>query len=182
MTDATWAASTAEAVADAFESLLWWEDGRIFAAFDLVDNRPIHGIGAMGLIAASSATLAARGLSEQVADHHLRPGAPMWGPKGFAAGSVDPSGGVRSFVQWDGNAVWGATAYWAHLLAVRVERVEIAAQLRGELEALVGANGFREFYDAYSGEPGGAGAASGFTWPALVLEMAANEQRPEGQP
>jgi hypothetical protein len=44
---------------------------------------------------------------------------------------------------------------------------------------LVGAHGFREFYDAWSGEPGGAGAESGFTWPALVLEMRGNERRPE---
>ena len=47
--------------------------------------------------------------------------------------------------------------------------------LREELEARVRAHGFREFYDAWSGEPGGAGEESGFTWPALLLEMAANE-------
>jgi hypothetical protein len=87
--------------------------------------------------------------------------------------------GVGSFVQWDGNAVWGATAYWAHLLAVRTGRMEAARRVRTELEALVHAHGFREFYDAWSGEPGGAGAESGFTWPALVLEMADNEQRLE---
>ena len=101
----------------------------------------------------------------------------MWGPRGFAAGTVRPGGGVGSFVQWDGNAVWGATAYWAHLLAMRLERVAEARRLRTELETLVRAHGFREFYDAWSGEPGGAGAESGFTWPALVLEMASNERR-----
>ena len=100
----------------------------------------------------------------------------MWGPKGYAAGTVQANTGVRSFVQWDGNAVWGATAYWAHLLALRVGRMDAAKRVRSELGALVRAHGFREFYDAWSGEPGGAGAESGFTWPALVLEMASNER------
>ena len=100
----------------------------------------------------------------------------MWGPKGYAAGTVRAGAGVSSFVQWDGNAVWGATAYWAHLLALRVGRMDAAKRVRSELEALVRAHGFREFYDAWSGEPGGAGAESGFTWPALVLEMASNER------
>ena len=99
----------------------------------------------------------------------------MWGPMGFAAGVVAPGAGVAPFVQWDGNAVWGATAYWAHLLALRLDRRDAAGALREELEARVRAHGFREFYDAWSGEPGGAGEQSGFTWPALLLEMAANE-------
>ena len=101
------------------------------------------------------------------------------GPRGLAAGTVSPGAGVRSFVQWDGNAVWGATVYWAHLVAVRLGRRPVARALRSQLEDLVRAHGFREFYDAWSGEPGGAGAESGFTWPALVLEMESNEQPPE---
>jgi hypothetical protein len=103
----------------------------------------------------------------------------MWGAHGYAAGIVHAGAGVGAFVQWDGNAVWGATAFWAHLLALRVGWLEPARRLRSELQALVRAHGFREFYDASSGEPGGAGAESGFTWPALVLEMAANERRHE---
>jgi hypothetical protein len=177
--DSMWAETTADAVADAIESHLWWEGGHLFVAYDLVGRRQLPGVGAMGLIPAAAKAFAERGTAADVADHHLRPGAPMWGPKGYAAGTVHADAGVSSFVQWDGNAVWGATAYWAHLLALRVGRVEPARRLRAELETLVRAHGFREFYDAWSGEPGGAGAESGFTWPALVLEMASNEQRHE---
>ena len=79
-------------------------------------------------------------------------------------------------MQWDGNAVWGATVFWAHLAALRAGLPEHATRLRAELQALVGGHGFREFYDAWSGSPGGAGAESGFTWPALLLEMEANER------
>ena len=120
--------------------------------------------------------MAERGLSAEVAEHHLHPGSPLWGPRGLAVGTVSPGAGVRSFVQWDGNAVWGATVYWAHLVALRVGLLPVARALRSQLEDLVRTHGFREFYDAWSGEPGGAGAESGFTWPALVLEMESNEQ------
>ncbi len=173
--DASWADATADTVAEAMEQELWWEDGRIFVAYDLVGRRQLQGTGAMGLIPAAARRFAERGVSATVADRHLCPKGPMWGPQGFAAGTVTAGAGVHSFVQWDGNAVWGATAYWAHLLAMRLGRVDVAGKVRSDLEALVGAHGFREFYDAWSGEPGGAGAESGFTWPALVLEMASNE-------
>ena len=171
--DAAWAEGTAVAVADALEELAWWEEGHLFVAYDLAGSRPLRAIGAMGLIPAASRILASRGVSARVADHHLRREAPMWGPRGFAAGTVTPGGGVRSFVQWDGNAVWGATVFWAHLVATRLSRWDDARQLRSELEVLIRAHGFREFYDAWSSVPGGAGEESGFTWPALVLEMAA---------
>jgi hypothetical protein len=173
--DAAWAEVTADAVADAVQTHLWWEEGHIFVAYDLVGGRQLPGVGAMGLIPAAARTFIDRGVAADVADHHLRPGAPMWGPMGFAAGVVAPGAGVAPFVQWDGNAVWGATAYWAHLLALRLGRRDAARALREELEARVHAYGFREFYDAWSGEPGGAGEESGFTWPALLLEMTANE-------
>ena len=74
-----------------------------------------------------------------------------------------------------GTPCRGTTAYWAHLLTVHVGSADTARTLREQLEALIAAHGFREFYDAESGNPGGAGAESGFTWPALALEMAANE-------
>ena len=95
----------------------------------------------------------------------------MWGPCGFAAGTIDAGNGVGSHVQWDGNAVWGATAYWAYLVAARLGRWAEARRLRDELRDLIDAHGFREFYDACTGDPGGAGATSGFSWPALVLDM-----------
>jgi hypothetical protein len=161
----------ADAVAADVERLLWWPEGRLFAAYDLVAERRLDGVGAMGLIAAASARACADGLTATVAAHHLGPAGPMRGRFGFAAGAVRPGGGVGSVVQWDGNAVWGATVYWAALVAHRAERPDVAADLRQQLVALIRRSGFREFYDAETGEPGGAGASSGFTWPALVLDM-----------
>jgi hypothetical protein len=174
--DRDWATRTAQEVADATAALLWSESDHLFGAYDLVRRQRLDGVGAMGLIPAATTAMFERGLSAAVADRHLRPEAPMWGPQGFAAGTVQPNAGVRNFVQWDGNAVWGATVYWAHLLALRVGRRRDAQRLRRQLEELIAAHGFREFYDAWRGEPGGAGARSGFTWPALVLEMAAGEE------
>jgi hypothetical protein len=175
--DAGWAEATATSVADAMDTFLWSEADHVFVAYDLVGRRQLAGVGAMGLLPAATSAFAERGRSADVAAHHLGPGAPMWGPYGYAAGTVQAGSGVGAFVQWDGNAVWGATAYWAHLLALRAGRPEEATRLREQLQALIRAHGFREFYDAWSGEPGGAGAESGFTWPALVLEMADNERR-----
>jgi len=161
----------AAAVAQDVEALLWWDEGRIFAAYDLTRSLPLQGIGAMGLLPAASRALAQSGLSQRVAERHLRPDGPMWGAYGFAAGTIAPGKGVGAYVQWDGNAVWGATAYWAYLLAARLGRWTEARRLRGQLTGLIDAHGFREFYDALTGQPGGAGAESGFSWPALVLDM-----------
>ena len=105
--DAAWAEVTADAVADAVQTHLWWEEGHIFVAYDLVGERQLRGVGAMGLIPAAARGFIDRGVATDIADHHLRPGTPMWGPMGFAAGVVAPGAGVAPFVQWDGNAVSG---------------------------------------------------------------------------
>ncbi len=165
------AAAVAEAVAADVRALLWWDEGRIFVAYDLTRSVQLHGIGAMGLIPAASRALADAGLSRLVAERHLHPGGPMWGPRGFAAGTIAPGGGVGAYVQWDGNATWGATAYWAYLLAARLGLWAEARRLRDQMAGLIDAHGFREFYDALTGQPGGAGDRSGFTWPALILDM-----------
>ena len=151
--------------------LLWWEEGHTFVAYDLNRSVQLRGTGAMGLLPAASRAVADSGLSQKVAERHLGLEGPMWGPRGFAAGIVAPGSGVRAYVQWDGNAVWGATAYWAYLVAARLGRWPEARRLRDQLTGLIDAHGFREFYDALTGEPGGAGAGSGFTWPALILDM-----------
>ena len=165
------AEALARVVAMDVEELLWWEEGRIFTAYELTGSAQLQGIGAMGLVPAASRSLAEAGLSQRAAERHLGPEGPMWGSCGFAAGNITPTAGVGSYVQWDGNAVWGATAYWAYLLAARLDRWDDARRLRDQLIGLIDAHGFREFYDALTGQPGGAGARSGFTWPALVLDM-----------
>ena len=162
---------TAGHVARDLDALLWWDEGRIFVAYDLTRSRQLQGIGAMGLVPCASRALAESGLSQRAAERHLRPGGPMWGPHGFSAGAIAPGSELDAYVQWDGNAVWGATAYWGYLVAARLRWWPEARLLRDQLTALINVHGFREFYDALTGEPGGAGAGSGFTWPALVLDM-----------
>ncbi len=174
--DATWADEVAEAAAHELVARSWWPEGQIFVAYDLAGRRQLTGVSAMGLVAAASRAMVRLGFSAQVASSHLRPGAPLWGPGGFAAGRVQEGAGVGAFVQWDGNAVWGATAYWAHLLAIRLGHLDVAQVVRSQHESLVEQHGFREFYDAWTGEPGGAGSESGFTWPTLLLEMLDNER------
>ena len=148
--------AAAELVARDISALLWWEEGQIFVAYDLTRTRQLRGIGAMGLIPAASRALAKSGLSERVAERHLGPDGPMWGPFGYAAGTIRPEHGVGTYVQWDGNAVWGATAYWAYLLAARLGRWAVARRLRDQLASLIDAHGFREFYDV-SDRPAGRG-------------------------
>jgi hypothetical protein len=163
--------ATAGRVAGDLDALLWSEEGRIFVGYDLTRSRQLQGIGAMGLVPCASRALAESGLSRRVAELHLRPGGPMWGPHGFSAGAIVPGSGLDAYVQWDGNAVWGATAYWAYLVAARLGWWPEARRLRDQLTALINAHGFREAYDALTGQPGGDGAGSGFTWPALALDM-----------
>ena len=162
---------TAGRVARDLDALLWWEEGRIFVGYDLTRSLQLQGTGAMGLIPCASRALAESGVSRRVAERHLRPGGPLWGPHGFSSGAIAPGNELDAYVQWDGNAVWGATAYWAYLVAARLGWWPEARRLRDQLTALIDAHGFREYYDALTGEPGGAGAGSGFTWPALALDM-----------
>jgi hypothetical protein len=169
--DAIEVEATAGRVARDLDALLWWEEGRIFVGYDLTRSLKLQGIGAMGLLPCASRALAESGLSQRVAERHLRPGGPMWGPYGFSAGAITPGSELDAYVQWDGNAVWGATAYWAYLVVARLGWWLEARHLRDQLTALINAHGFREFYDALTGQPGGAGAGSGFTWPALALDM-----------
>ena len=178
--DAAWAEVTADAVADAVQTHLWWEEGHIFVAYDLVGERQLRGVGAMGLIPAAARGFIDRGVATDIADHHLRPGAPMWGPMGFAAGVVAPGAGVAPFVQWDGNAVRarrpiGPTC-WRCVWAAATPPARCGKSSRHGSAPTASA----VCYDAWSGEPGGAGEESGFTWPALLLEMAANEDEDGG--
>lgn len=173
--DAARLEQTADDVARAMVERHWWAEGRLFGGWDCVGRRPLRGVSATGVIAAASGRMVSGGYSEVVRSAHLGPGGPMWGPYGLAAGRADPAGGVARFVQWRGNAVWGATAYWAHLALRAGGRAAEAREVRLRMEELVEREGFRELYDVFTGAAGGAGEESGFTWPALVLEMEAGE-------
>lgn len=167
---------TAAEVAKDLVKRLWWPEGSLFGGRDVLHRRGLTAINAAGVLPAASRTLHGTSLAAQLIDAHLRPGCPMWGPHGFAAGRVMADGRVGDHVQWRGNAVWGATVYWAHLALLNAGHPEWSRLLRRQLEGLIMAHGFRELYDAWSGAPGGAGKNSGFTWPALVLEMRAGEE------
>jgi hypothetical protein len=116
------------------------------------------------------------GVGETVAARHLSPpSSRFWGPAGIAFNPLDGREIGRRPLLWRGDVVWGATAYWAHLALVANGRAELAARLSRQFETTIRDAGFREFYSAQTGEGLGAGAEHGFTWPALVLEMRANE-------
>src|SRR5262249_8414790 len=99
----------------------------------------------------------------------------FWGAKGI---SFNPLQGCEldpKSLLWSGDCVWGATQYWAHLVLARLGELTEACAVRLQMEALIEREGFREYYDANTGKGCGAGETGGFTWPALVLEMAAEE-------
>ena len=96
------------------------------------------------------------------------------GAAGVAFNPLDGAEINPKALLWRGDVVWGATQYWAHLVLSRLGRAAPAERARTELSALITASGFREFYSAVTGEGYGAGTDGGFTWPALVLEMAAD--------
>ena len=155
--------------------LMWSEDLRLFVGYDHVGERqlPVATLG--GVIAAASRHMIDAGIGDQVADAHLRPeSSRFWGAAGVAFNPLDGAEINPKALLWRGDVVWGATQYWAHLVLSRLGRAAPAERARTELSALITASGFREFYSAVTGEGYGAGTDGGFTWPALVLEMAAD--------
>lgn len=166
-----------EMIAEAIVERLWWDDQEIYAGFDRQRGEPLHTVTGGGLVPAATRSLYEEGSAKRAVERHLRPGgAPLWGQKGISFNPVSPDHPFDpDEILWQGNSVWGATQYWAHLCLMRVQRTSDARLVREQLEELIAEQGFREFYDAITGEGRGAGADDGFTWPALVLEMAANE-------
>ena len=74
-----------------------------------------------------------------------------------------------------GNVASPETHFWAHLALVQAQRVPDARVARVQLETRIEEQGFREGYDALTGEGRGAGVESGATLAAIVLEMRARE-------
>jgi hypothetical protein len=127
-----------------------------------------------GVIAAASRRIIDAGLGARIVAAHLTPqDSRFWGPAGLAFNPLDGREIGKGALLWRGDVVWGATVYWAHMALLRNQRPEFATLARGQLEALIGRSGFREYYSAETGEGFGAGKEDGFTWPALVLEMRA---------
>jgi len=155
---------------------LWSDRLGLFVGFDYIRGLPIEIATLGGIVAAASRSVRKLGLTARVIDEHLHPAqSSFWGAKGIA---FNPRNGraiePRSLL-WRGDCVWGATQYWAHLVLSRSGQVDAAQTARLQMEALIESEGFREFYDANSGKGHGAGLTDGFTWPALALEMTAEE-------
>ena len=168
--------AAADALADWMAERLWSEPLQLFVGYDHLAGRPLPVATLGGVIAAASRRMTEAGFGAKAASAHLTPPASrFWGPAGVAFNPLDGRPIGRRPLLWRGDVVWGATTYWAHLALIATGQPDLAAQLRRQFEDLIRREGFREFYSAQTGEGLGAGAEGGFTWPALVLEMRANE-------
>lgn len=165
----------AAALAAEMIRLMWSDDLKLFVGYDHVGERQLCVATLGGVIAAGSRHMIDAGIATQVADAHLNPETSrFWGPAGVAFNPLDGAEINPKALLWRGDVVWGATQYWAHLVLSRLGRIETAQRATAELGVLIDSSGFREFYSAVTGKGYGAGEVGGFTWPALILEMAAD--------
>jgi hypothetical protein len=168
----------AKSLSAAMIAQLWSEELTLFVGFDRVASARVDVATLGGIIAAASRTMREAGVAEKVADRHLDAArSRFWGARGVSFNPLDGRALGANALLWRGDCVWGATQYWAHLLLSRLGRAHEARKVRLQMEALIAREGFREYYDANTGKGCGAGETDGFTWPALVLEMSADEER-----
>jgi hypothetical protein len=169
----------ARAIAEQMRALLWSEERTLFVGFDHVGQRRLDAATLGGIIAAASTAMVAAGLGARVAEKHLdAASSTFWGAAGIAFNPTDTATRYDEGMLWRGPVASGATHYWSWLVATRNSAQAAASRLRTQLLALIEGAGFREFYDAQAGTGLGAGVPTGFTWPALVLDMKA----PSGAP
>lgn len=182
--EATGGGDRARAVAAWAMDHLWGDD--CFGGWDAVAGRPLAVPTAAAALLASCDSVPLDA-AERFVDRWLTPGSGFWGPCGISFNPLDPDlrldGGHEL---WAGNDVWGAAMYWAFLALRRVGAEGLARRVVDQLDALVDRHGFREYYDAFTGEPGGAGADGGFSWPALGhamrVELRSRPPEPEAEP
>jgi hypothetical protein len=156
---------------------MWCEALGLFGGFDHVAGRRIATATLGGVVAAASRNMRTAGVGSRVISAHLRPPrSAFWGPFGVSFNPLDGREiGPRALL-WRGDVVWGATQYWAHLVLAANGEQALAARATVQMEDLIRRSGFREYYSASTGAGYGAGEVHGFTWPALVLEMAATDR------
>jgi hypothetical protein len=125
------------------------------------------------VLPAAASSLVEEGTAKRSVERYLRPsGSPLWGAKGISFNPVDPHAApFDASLPWRGNVMLAATQYWGHLALLSAQRSADARVARKQLEERIEDQGFYEFYDVVTGAGAGAGAAEGFTWPALALEM-----------
>jgi hypothetical protein len=154
----------------AMARLMWSGEQGLFVGFDHIGQRQLATPTMAGVVAAASQCMEL-GLGRRVVDL-LRPGGSRFlGPAGLSFNPITGEAPNHGGMLWRGDVVSAATHYWAHKALLRHGETALAERVRSQLEALIAISGFREFYDAESGEGVGAGASGGFTWPALALDM-----------
>jgi hypothetical protein len=169
----------ARALSEAMIAQLWSEELKLFAGFDCMAGARVEVATLSGIVAAASRAMREAGIAAKVASHHLDPARSRFcGSKGISFNPLDGRELGPKALLWRGDCVWGATQYWAHLVLSRLGHFREASAARLQMEALIAREGFREYYDANTGKGCGAGESDGFTWPALVLEMVAEEATP----
>lgn len=169
----------ADMIAEGLTERLWWDEEELFGALDRQREAPLRAVTAGGLVPVAARTLLASGGARRALDRHLRPGSTrLWNARGIAVAPIERGEDARPEpVPWRGAYISPATCYWGHLALVHAQRAVDARVARDQLESLIEVSGFREFYDARSGEGSGCGADGGFSWPTLVLEMSASEDQ-----
>ncbi|MBS0383902.1 MAG: hypothetical protein JSS00_00970 [Proteobacteria bacterium] len=153
---------------------LWSERHVLFVGLDRVGRRRLDVATLGGIVAAASTAMAAAGFGSQVAATHLDLASSVfWGAAGIAFNPMGATTRYDEGMLWRGAVASGATQYWSWLVATRNGAQLAANRFRTQLLSLIEQSGFREFYDAQTGKGLGAGVPTGFTWPALVLDMKA---------
>ena len=69
---------------------------------------------------------------------------------------------------WRGHCIWASMNWIAARAAAAYGRSDLARRITRATAEMLAAEGFREYYDSRTGRGMGA---TGFTWPALVLDM-----------
>ena len=159
-------------LADAMIRDLWSPGLNIFVGYDHVGERRLEVPTLGGIIAGASRFMRRTGYARRIIEAHLTPKtSKFWGPRGIAFNPLDDKPIDPKALLWRGDVVWGATQYWGYLVLSRNRRISAAKLAATQMATLISRSGFREFYSVITGEGFGAGAESGFTWPALVLDM-----------
>jgi len=162
-----------EMIAEGIASRLWWDEQEIYTAWNRGRQAALRGVTAGGLVPAAAKSLLDEGTPKRAVDRHLRPGAsPLWVTQGLSLRPIKRD--ERGPAAANGAQVSALAAYWAHLVLARADRGPDARMARTQLEELALARGFRESFTASAEDPEADGSDSSF-WPALALEMRANE-------
>ena len=145
-------------IAEAIADRLWSDQDQIFVGFDRARGQSLRVVTSAGLLPAASQALAEDGRGRQAVARYLAPGgSAFWGTHGISFNPIvrgPRTLGVQT--HWRGNAASPVVQFWARLALERVGRDSDASVIRDQLGGVIESAGPCEWYDAVSGEPGGA--------------------------